>query len=378
MRPPTTTPAATLTIDVDAVVANHRIVADRVAPSTTAAVVKADAYGLGLQHLAAPLRRSGCREFFVARLEEGIELRDLLDDAVIHVFDGVTPGSAPDLVRHDLVPVVNSLAQLERWRTEATRLDRALPTVLHVDTGMLRLGIDDGELATLVDRPDLLDGLNVTTVASHLASADEAAGDQSERQLQRFRTARKLLPMGRASLANSAGVFRHPDFHFDLARPGYALYGGHPQPDRGPNPMRPVVTLEAPVLQVRPGVPGETVGYGATHVVDRPSLLATIGLGYADGFLRSGSGRGRLVIAGRDVPIVGRISMDLTTIDVTDLPDGAVREGDRVEVIGATRTIDDVAADAGTIGYEVLTSLGRRYRRRYRGSAPESPAPDES
>lgn len=361
-----TAPTALLTIDVDAVVANHGLIADRVGPgATAAAVVKADAYGLGLARVAGPLWRSGCREYFVARLDEGLALRDLLPEATIHVFDGVTPGSAAEFARHDLVPVINSLTQLERWRSEAERLGVTLATVIHVDTGMLRLGLADDEFTTLVERPGLLDGLTVTTVASHLASADEADSEQPERQLERFSQVRKALPVGRASLANSAGVFRHPDYHFDLVRPGYALYGGHPQPDAGPNPMQPVVSLDAPVLQVRRGEPGETVGYGASHTLDRPSVLATIGVGYADGFLRAGSGRSAVAVGGHLAPILGRISMDLITVDVTDLPGDAVEEGTWVEVIGPNRTIDEVAADAGTIGYEILTALGARYRRRY-------------
>ncbi len=364
----TNVPTARLTIDVDAVAANHRLVAGRVGAATVAAVVKADAYGLGLARIAASLWRSGCREYFVARPAEGVALRELLPDATIHVFDGVTPGSAGDYVRHRLVPVINSLSQLERWRTEAGRLDTTLPTVIHVDTGMLRLGLDDDEFATLAERPELLDGLTVTGVASHLAAADEATSRQPEHQLERFQRVRRALPMGRASLANSAGIFRHPDFHFDLVRPGYALYGGHPEPGAGPNPMRPVVTVEAPVLQVRRGRPGEAVGYGASHRLDRPSVLATIGVGYADGFLRSGSGRGSVAVGEHHAPIVGRISMDLVTIDITELPSGLVEEGTWVEVIGPRRTIDEVAADAGTIGYEMLTSLGARYRRRYVGS----------
>lgn len=373
MTSDSTTDAATamLTIDVGAIVANYRLIADRLGTASAAAVVKADAYGLGLEQVAEPLWRSGCREYFVARLSEGVALRELLPDATVHVFDGVTPGSADQFVQHRLVPVINSLPQLERWRAEAGRLATPLPTVIHVDTGMLRLGLDEDEYAALVDRPELLDGLTVTTVASHLASADEAASEQPEQQLERFRRVRRGLPMGRASLANSAGVFRHSDFHFDLARPGYALYGGHPQPDRGPNPMHPVVTLEAPVLQVRRGQPGETVGYGAGHRLDRPSVLATIGVGYADGFLRSGSGRGSMAVGEHRAPVVGRISMDLVTIDITELPADLVTEGTWVEVIGPQRTIDEVAADAGTIGYEILTSLGARYRRQYVGSTAD-------
>ncbi len=364
------TSAARLTIDVDAIVANHRLVSQHVGPSVTAsAVVKADAYGLGLDRIAGALWRSGCRDYFVARVDEAVALRTWLPEATIHVFDGVASGTAAEIAGQRLIPVINSLPQLARWRRQASVAGSALPTVVHVDTGMSRLGLDEAEFAGLVERPDLLDGLTVTMVASHLASADEAASGQAERQLKRFRQVRTLLPVGRASLANSAGVFRHRDFHFDQVRPGYALYGGHPQPDRGPNPMHPVVTLEAPVLQVRRAAVGDTVGYGASHRIERPSLLATVAVGYADGFLRSASGRGAVVIEGRLAPIVGRVSMDVITVDVTDHPDGAVSEGTWVEVIGRHRPIDDVAADAQTIGYEILTALGARYRRRYVGSS---------
>lgn len=370
MVPITETNASRLTVDVDAVIANYRMIADRLGPaSSAAAVVKADAYGLGLTRIAGALWRSGCREYFVARLDEGVALRSLVPEATIHVFDGVAPGTAGEFARHGLIPVINSLPQLARWRRQAVDAGSALPTVVHVDTGMARLGLDEPEFAELVERPDLLDGLAVTVIASHLASADEAASDQPEQQLERFRQVRKALPMGRASLANSAGVFRHPDFHFDLARPGYALYGGHPQPDSGPNPMRPVVAVEAPVLQVRHARAGDTVGYGASRRLKQSALLATVGVGYADGFLRSASDRGAVAIGEHLAPILGRVSMDLITVDVTDLPAGAVDEGTWVEVIGPHRPIDDVAADAGTIGYEMLTSLGARYRRRYVGSS---------
>lgn len=356
---------ARLVIDVDAVVANYSILRHQLGGAECAAVVKADCYGLGQSPIVDRLWQADCRHFFVARVEEGIALRGLLSEAAIYVFDGVPNGVEGDLVRHRLTPVLNSLSQVDRWRHHSLQGQRPLPAVLHADTGMLRLGLTPSEVKALDQDPDRLVGIDVELVMSHLATADEGPSPQSDRQLARFDGIRRRLPMGRASLANSAGVFRGPRFHFDVARPGYALYGGHPAPGDGPNPMQPVVRLEAPILQVRSADAAETVGYGATFTVAEPMTLATLGIGYADGFLRSGSNRGSVVIGGYPAPIVGRISMDLTTVDVSGVPEHLAVEGGWAEVIGSHRTIDMVADDAGTIGYEILTSLGSRYRRRY-------------
>lgn len=363
-----------LTVDLTALADNYRELCRVAGSSEVAGVVKADAYGLGLAPVVTTLRQSGCRVFFVAKLDEGLALRAQLPDVDVHVFDGLTPGGEDEFVAHRLIPVINSLDQLQRWQRVATASGGSdpLPTVVHVDTGMLRLGLTLADAATLAEEPHRREGLDVQMVMSHLASADEPGSDQSERQLSAFRNVRAMVPHGRASLANSAGVYRSPAFHFDLVRPGYALYGGHPQPHQGHgNPMKPVVTIEAPVLQIRSAQPGETVGYGASHRFDQPARLATIGVGYADGFLRSGSNRGAFVLDGQSLPVVGRVSMDLVTVDITacgcDIEEGAM-----VEVIGPDRTIDAVAAAAGTIGYEVLTSLGNRYRRRYLGLEEET------
>ncbi len=364
-----------LTVDLHAVEDNYRTLQQVASGADVAGVVKADAYGLGVDAVARTLQRAGCRHFFVAKLDEAVELRPIVPEASIYVFDGVTPGSEQTLLEHRLVPVVNSLDQLQRWQATATAQtsaadrDHGLPTVLHVDTGMLRLGLTPGDAVTIARERNRLDGLDVVMVMSHLASADEPDSDQSEQQLEAFGRVRGHLPMGRASLANSAGLHRSPDFRFDVVRPGYALYGGHPQPLLGhPNPMKPVVSVEVPVLQLRWAVAGETIGYGASHRFYRPAKVATLAVGYADGFLRSGSNRSSVVLNGQRLPVIGRISMDLVTIDVTKYK-GAMDEGTMVEVIGSNRGIDDVAGDAGTIGYEVLTSLGKRYHRRYLGDS---------
>ena len=352
-----------LTIRLDAVVDNYRRVRSLAGGADVGAAVKGDAYGLGLAPVTARLRDEGCREFFVANVDEGIELRALLPDGAVNVFNGAVPGTEDDLVAHRLVPLVISAGQLAGWRDTARRHETTLPVGIHVDTGMNRTGMTDAEFDAVAVDPSALAGLDVRHVLSHLACADEPDSTQPEEQLARFREVRRRLPLGTASLANSAGVFRHADFHFDLVRPGVALYGGSPVSGR-PSPLRQTVVLEAPVLQVRHVGPGDRVGYGATYEVTRPETHAVVPVGYADGYHRAASNRGVASIGGVDVPIVGRVSMDLIVLDVSEL---AVRVGDPVELIGDHRPVDAVADAAGTISYEILTSLGSRYERVYAG-----------
>ncbi len=362
--PPLNRPRAT--IDLAAIAANYRRVLDELAGVPAAGVVKADGYGLGASPVGQTLWDEGCRRFFVARVDEGIELRATLPDAEINVFDGLLPGTESELIENNLVPVLNSLDQIGRWRTAATESGRPLPASIHLDSGMCRLGLPPAEAAVLAAEQTRLDRFEIRLVISHLASADDANSSQSEEQLDFFRRFRTALPLGTASLANSAGVFRGDRFHLGLARPGIALYGGSPFGDLSrPNPMVSAVTVEAPVVQVRSVEPGQTVGYGASYHVDRPGRLATVPVGYADGFLRSASGTGQVAVGGKLVPIVGRVSMDLITIDVTGIEERLIVPGSPVELIGPNCPIDHVAERAGTISYEVLTSLGRRYERRY-------------
>lgn len=357
---------ALLTIDLDAIAANYRRLRAQLTTASCGAAIKADAYGLGAEHVGPALARAGCRDFFVAHLDEGVALRPYMPDAAIHVLNGVLPGEEAEFAEHDLIPVLNSLPQLDRWARWG-RQHGALHAALHIDTGMSRLGIEEPDIDLLVQDPDRLTGIELSLVISHLACAEEPENPMNAAQRAAFQHARGRLPRVRASLANSSGIFLGPDYQFDLARPGAALYGVNPTPGR-PNPMLPVVRLEGRIIQVRDIDHPRTVGYGAAHSIRRRSKIATVAIGYADGYLRSLSGRGMCRLAGFEVPIVGRVSMDLITVDVTDVPADQAVEGAVVEAIGHEHTVDDVAETAGTNGYEILTSLGPRYRRRYTGA----------
>ena len=363
---------ATFEIDLDAVVANWRLLCDCHAGGAVAAVVKADAYGLGAHWVVPALHAAGCRHFFVASLDEALAIRTLAPGAMVAAFNGAAPGGEPEFSARDIAPVLNSLGQLDAWRAEARRLGRKLPALLHIDTGMARLGLDGRELARLAEDPGRLDGIALRYVMTHLVSAERAEDELNPVQLRRFVEACAMLPATPRSLANSSGIFLGPAFASDLARPGAALYGINPTPGR-PSPMRTAVRLRAPVLQVREIGAGETVGYNATWRASRPSRIGTVGIGYADGFLRSLSGRAEAcpvsghgaAFDGRPVPLVGRVSMDLTTYDLTDRPE--IGPGDWLELIGPSMPPDRVAEAAGTNGYEILTSLGSRCARVLKG-----------
>lgn len=357
---------AILTIDLDAVAANYRLLSERVAPAECAAVLKADAYGLGMVQVAPALSAAGARTFFVAHLEEGITLRALLPEATIGILNGLMPGCAADYAQHRLAPVLNHAGAIAEWTAFCRQQQKRLPAFVHIDTGMNRLGLGPAEVAALIADPSPLGDLELLGYLSHLATADEVDSPLPGVQRDRFRSALDRLPPARASLANSSGIFRGAQFHFDLARPGCALYGINPTPETG-NPMARTVRLDARVLQVRHIDSTGTVGYGATHPVSPGTRIATIAVGYADGYLRSLSGAGSVWFGEQEAPVIGRVSMDLITVDITRLPDGAVHPGTLAEVIGPHRTPDQVASEAGTIGYEILTSLGRRYARRHVG-----------
>ncbi len=358
---------ARLEIDLDAVAHNWRLLAARARPAACAAVVKADAYGLGLAPVARTLRQAGCRTFFVARLEEGARLRAHLPDAEILVLDGVGRGEEAELEAHRLVPVLNQPGELALWRRYAAARGRRLPAALHLDTGMTRLGFTPAEFAA-VEEEDLA-GLEPVLVMSHLACADEPDHPLNAAQRARFAAAsRRFAGRVRRSLAASSGIFLGPDYRFELVRPGVALYGVNPVPGR-PNPVRPVVRLVAPVLRVFTLDAPATVGYGATFEALAGARIATVPVGYADGLPRAASGRGRARIAGIEVPFAGRVSMDLLGLDVSALPEGTVAPGCEVEIVYGPEGVDRLAAAAGTIGYEILTRLGRRFVRHYRGGA---------
>jgi alanine racemase len=347
-----------LVIDLGAIARNYRYLRQHAAPAECAAVVKADAYGLGVEPVARRLAREGCSKFFVATLAEAQQLRPLLPDASIYVLDGVVGAEADAFVAERAIPVLNSLEQIERWGARG-------PAVLHVDSGMTRLGLTTAEVRQLAAEPARLGGLPVQYVLTHLACADEPGHPLNRSQLARFDHLRAQLPPAPTSIANSAAIFIDELHRGDLVRPGIALYGGNPFVDRA-NPMAPVVTLLGKILQIRQVDEGLTVGYGATYGVAPPTRLAVVGVGYADGYPRILGNRGSAAIAGRHVPVVGRVSMDLITVDVSNVPPAESRVGDWVELIGTEIGIDKVAAAADTISYEILTGLGKRLHREYR------------
>ncbi len=344
-----------LTIDLAALAANWRKLAALTPTAATGAAVKADAYGLGAQNIVPTLYEAGCRDFFVAQAGEGIAIRKMATDAHIFVLGGVVGEIAGDFAKHGLIPVLNHLDDLERWRAYA-----AFPCALHFDSGMNRLGFEQGDTHKVIEAAS---GFNISLVMSHLACSELRSHAMNSIQLARFRSIASQFPAARKSLANSGGVFLGGDYHFDLTRPGIAIYGGTPVANEA-NPMSPVATYEAKILQIRSAAKGETVGYGASATLSRDSRIAIAGAGYADGIARGASGRagggGFGWVAGNRAPILGRVSMDLTAFDVTDVPSQALEKARWVEFFGKNIALDDFAATAGTISYEVLTGMGNR------------------
>lgn len=351
---------ATLRVDLDALARNYRLLREHAAPAECAAVVKANAYGLGVEPVVRRLLREGCKRFFVATAAEAHELRTLAPTAEIAVFEGALASTVDALAKLDVRPVLNTVEQVERWRGRG-------PALLHLDTGMNRLGLGSNDVAALAVRKDVLADLELDFVITHLACADTPGHPLNAEQLARFERMRRLLPSAPTSIGNSAGTLIDAAHRGDLVRPGIALYGGNPFSDR-PNPMTPVVTLTAPILQLRDISDAQTVGYGATYLASPPARLAVVGIGYADGYPRRLGNGGVAAIDGRRVPVVGRVSMDLICVDVTALPRDSVRVGDPVELIGRTVGLDEVATAAGTISYEILTGLGHRLVRDFTAS----------
>lgn len=367
MAGPTDRASALLEIDLAGIAANWRFLAGVAEPAGCAAVVKADAYGLGGPQVAETLAATGCRLFFVATIEEGIALRSVLPESIeIAVLNGLLPDTAEEFVEHRLVPLLNDPGQIADWRAIATRRGR-LPAMLHLDTGMARLGLTGREFDGLAD--ELLQPTSIAwrALVSHLACSDTPEHPLNELQRARFAAARRRLAHLSASLAASSGIFLGPAFHFDFVRPGAALYGVNPQPGR-PNPMRQIVRLKGRILQVREVDRGQPVGYGAAHIMNTPGRLATVAVGYADGWLRSMSGHGSGRLGGKRVPLLGRVSMDLIVYDVSGVEPALARPGEFIELLDDDYGVDAAAADGGTIGYEILTALGGRYHRVYRGA----------
>jgi alanine racemase len=366
-RPASRRGGARLTVDLGAIRDNYLDLRTRLGYAACGAVVKADGYGLGAAKIAPVLERAGCRLFFVAHLDEAIALRaSLAASSVIHILNGVPPGAEPDCVAAKAIPVLNSLEQLTAWRRTAAILGRRLPATIQVDSGMARLGLSVGEVEQITDDAPAFEGLDLQLIMSHLACADEPDHPANEAQRKTFEAMRARLPAAPASLANSAGIFLGSAYHFDLARPGAALYGISPTPGR-PNPMRAVLQLSAKVIQVRELAAGAAVGYGYSFRATSAVRIATISLGYADGWHRNTGIGAAAFFQGIRLPFAGRVSMDSITLDVSALP-ATLTAGSFVDLIGDRQTVADVARLAGTIDYEILTGLGRRFERRYVGT----------
>ncbi len=359
-----------LSIDLGALARNWRALDKVSAGSLTAAVVKADAYGTGIEMAGKALHAAGARFFFVATPDEGIALRAAVPEAHIFVLDGLYPGAANLYVRQNLMPVISSMAMMDEWLAKCLERNEAFPSAFHFDTGMNRLGFRLNEAVVVRERLERL-SYAPQMVMSHLACADQPNHEKNRTQLALFGSVMAQFPGIPASLANSAGLMTGRDYHFQMVRPGVSLYGGRAVNGRK-NPMVPVATLHVPILQVKEARTGETVGYGATHSLSRDSRLAIIGHGYADGFFRSLSGTnsrpgGKVAIRGRICPVIGRISMDLSVVDITELGPDIPLPGEGAEVLGKLISVDDQADAGGTIGYEILTSLKGRYSRNYVG-----------
>lgn len=363
-----------LTVDLGALVENWRDMARRSGKARTSAVVKADAYGLGIEDVGETLYAAGARDFFVATADEGATLRLYAPEARIFVLSGIWPGMERRFFENDLVPVIASEEQLTFWMSVLSDYGD-YPCALQVDTGFNRLGLPMDDAIALADDVSRPASFAPVLVMSHLACGDDPANAMNRQQLEAFRKVSAAFEGIEASLANSAGIFLGPEYHFDLTRPGIATYGAEAVPGMA-NPMRPVAMAEARIIQTRSVKSGEAVGYGRALQLTRDSRLAIVSAGYADGYMRSqssggvplrqtGIAGGHGFIAGHKVPVAGRITMDLTIFDVTDMPEHLVRAGDYIELFGSNISVDEAAKAAGTIGYEMLTSMGLRHERRY-------------
>lgn len=358
-----------VTIDVAQLARNWQSLARLVEPARCGAVVKADAYGLGAARVIPVLAQAGCASFFIATPQEGLQARALAPGAEVFALDGLLPGAADTFARADIAPVLSTLPDAAAWARLGKALGRRLPCALHLDSGLNRLGLTARDARRLAADADLLAMLDVRLVMSHLACADTPADPKNREQLLAFETLSALFRSAPRSLAASDGLMLGKAYHFDLVRPGYALYGGQASATHR-TPVEPVVTVTARILAVNDVPPGESVGYAASWRASRASRIATIAAGYADGIPRSASWRdgracGHVLIAGQKAPIVGRVSMDLITVDITDVPRDNVEAGGEAVLFGSALSIENAGHEAGTIGYEILTRLGTRFERAY-------------
>ena len=364
-----------LSIDLDQLAENWKTLQDMVSPAQCASVVKANAYGLGVEHVTPALEAAGCRAFFVATLQEAQKVRTLSANATIYVLDGLLPGAAASLAQIRAVPVLASMEEIKEWSQHARTINQTLPTAIQIETGLNRLGLPASDVNLLANNADVLESLKTILIMTHLASADEPTNPKNDAQRKLLEDVQKILPTAAiTSTAASDGLMLGAQFHQQLVRPGYALYGGQASMDTAA-PVKPVVGAYARVLQVRDVAVGQTVGYNETYRAAKPRRIATLAVGYADGVPRTASAStnergGCVAFAGKRAPIVGRVSMDLITVDISELTSNAdIKRGDWAELIGPTISLEEAGTGANTIGYEILTNLSRRFLRIYQGGS---------
>jgi alanine racemase len=361
--------AGILTINLDALKANYRLLASRAAPSKTGANVKANAYGLGIDAVVPALVDEGCSDFFVATLSEAVRVRNAASHARIFVLNGFPIASEEIFASHQLTAVLGSPDEIEAFQSAVSRGIQLPSPALHSDTGMQRLGLSPDETQQVAEAYATQHyAFSLALVMTHFVESETRPSAVTDQQIARFDEIRALFPNVPASLSNSSGLFLGRDIGYDLVRPGYALYGGNPCPGRS-NPMQAVIRLDVPVIQTRDVPMGTKIGYGGEYTVKRNSRLATLSLGYADGYPRGSKTTDTkfgtdCLLAGRRCPIIGRLSMDLAIVDITDCPRDQVNRGTLATIFGDGISIDKIADKSGTIGYELLVHLGGRFRRR--------------
>ena len=353
---------ATLTVNLKVIVDNYKICHDLAGGVDCAAMVKADAYGMGIEQVAPALyHKAGCRIFFVANLAEAINLRSFVPKAIIYVLNGIFLGHEDYFIRHNIRPVLNDLEQIKLWAN--ITLDQRLPCAIHFDTGINRLGLTSAETKLFIKDSALQSQLNISLIMSHLACSDDRSSPVNDRQLVDFTAITRHFPGIPASLANSGGILLGPDYHFDLVRPGLLMFGGNPCQEPMPDKIRPAFRITGKILQIRQLDAGQSVGYGNTWTADRLCHIATINIGYADGYLQVFNNCGQAFAKGTMLPIVGRVSMDMIAVDVTGIE---IQTGSDVELLGEHITLE-MASEVSTLSqYEILTGVRERYQRIYK------------
>ena len=355
-----------LDIKIGSVIKNYKKIKNKVSNNcNVAATVKADAYGLGIKPIAKSLIKNGCNTFFVATLTEAVNLRSINKRILIYVLNGLNDNSTEIFYKQNIIPVVNNLAQLKKAETFSFKRKKPLKIAIHFDTGMSRLGVDKDETKILLkNKKSLVKNSHIELIMSHLACADNSKSSKNSIQLKKFKKISKYFPKTKLSLSNSAGILLGKKYHFDLVRPGISLYGGNCSLEKNNN-YNHVISLKAKIIQKRIINKGETIGYGSTYKAKKRMLVGTIPIGYGDGFNRLFSNKIELYYKSKKVRIVGRVSMDLITIDLTKFKKNQVSENDYIELINSKNNVDYLSKIIKTIPYEILTSLGNRYQRRY-------------